>query len=183
MKSLQIVGRKQSGKTSLLVRLIPLLQARGLRVGSVKHSSHPHSLDREGTDSWRHRQAGSEVTLGITAATISIHLPLPADPAALEARIAREAGDLDILLIEGWSERRGPRIEVLSPDAEGRPKPARSEGPGELLAVVLGPGVREAAADAGGTVAAAPGTPSIRRFGWDEAEAVAAFILEWSRSR
>ena len=56
VKALQIVGRKKSGKTSLLVRLIPLLQAQGLRVGTVKHSSHPHALDREGSDSWLHRK-------------------------------------------------------------------------------------------------------------------------------
>jgi molybdopterin-guanine dinucleotide biosynthesis protein MobB len=175
VKSLQIVGRKKSGKTSLLIRLIPLLQARGLRVGSVKHSSHPHSLDREGSDSWRHRQAGSEVTIGITAASVSIHLPRPADAAALEARIAREAEDLDLLLIEGWSERRGPKIEVLPPDAEGRPKPPRFRDSGELLAVVLGPDVREGGADA------APGTPSMRCFGWGEIEAVAAFVEAWLR--
>lgn len=172
MKALQIVGRKKSGKTSLLVRLIPRLQARGLRVGTIKHSSHPHSLDREGSDSWRHREAGSEVTLGITAATLSIHLPLPPDPAALEARIAREAGDLDILLVEGWSERRGPKIEVLPPDAEGRPKPPRFLDSGDLLAVVLGPGVSEAA-----TLDAL----SIRAFPWGELEATAAFVAEWSR--
>ena len=65
MKTLQIVGRKKSGKTSLVVRLIPLLQAHKLRVGTVKHSSHPHPLDREGSDSWLHRNAGAEATLAI----------------------------------------------------------------------------------------------------------------------
>jgi len=174
VKALQIVGRKKSGKTSLLVGLIPRLQARGLRVGSIKHSAHPHALDREGSDTWRHREAGSEVTLGITAAAISIHLPLPSDPAALEARIAQEAGRLDILLIEGWSERPGPKIEVLPPDTEGRVKPPRVRDPGELLAVVLGPGVPEAAAT---------DTLPVRAFRWNETDAVAAFIAEWLRLR
>ena len=100
MRRLQIVGRKKSGKTSLVCRLIPLLRARGLRVGSIKHSAHPHSLDREGSDSWRHREAGAEITLGITEATVSVHLPLPGDDAALESLIERELGGLDLVLIE-----------------------------------------------------------------------------------
>jgi molybdopterin-guanine dinucleotide biosynthesis protein MobB len=181
VRFLQIVGRKKSGKTSLVVRLIPLLQARGLRVGSIKHSSHPHSLDREGTDSWLHREAGAAVTIGITAAAVSVHLPLPADPAALEALIERELGDLDLVLIEGWSERRGPKIEVVPPDAPGRPKPPRFEGSDDLLAVVLGPGVRAAGVDAAGSGAAAPGAPPVRRFGWGEIAAVAEFVDAWLR--
>ena len=171
MKSLHIVGRKKSGKTSLVVRLLPLLRARGLRVGTVKHSAHPHSLDREGSDSWRHREAGAEVTIGVTAAAVSIHLPLPEDPAGLEALIARETGGLDLLLIEGWAERGGPRIEVLPADAHGLPRPALHGETGELLAVVCGPEVRrEPEPDA-----------ASRWFRWEDAEAVADFVTRWTR--
>jgi molybdopterin-guanine dinucleotide biosynthesis adapter protein len=171
VKSLHIVGRKKSGKTSLLVRLLPLLRARGLRVGTVKHSAHPHSLDREGSDSWRHREAGAEVTIGITAAAVSIHLPLPGDSAALEALIARETGGLELMLIEGWSERPGPKIEVLPADEHGLPKPARHGATGELLAVVGGPDVRRAPEP----------DPSRPWFRWEDAEALADFVARWTR--
>ena len=183
MKFLQIVGRKKSGKTSLVVRLIPLLQACGLRVGSIKHSSHPHPLDRQGSDSWLHRQAGAEVTFGITAVAVSVHRPLPADAAALESLIAREMREIDLVLIEGWSERRGPKIEVVPPDAEGRAKPARFAESGELLAVVLGPGVREAdgAMLGRGVAEGARGESETRWFRWNEIAAVAGFVEAWTR--
>jgi molybdopterin-guanine dinucleotide biosynthesis protein B len=172
VRRLQIVGRKKSGKTSLVCRLIPLLRARGLRVGSIKHSAHPHSLDREGSDSWRHREAGAEITLGITAATVSVHLPLPGDDAALESLIERELGGLDLVLIEGWSDRRGPKIEVVPADAEGRPKPPRVREPGELLAIVHGPAVPETACPTD--------VPAPRRFRWNEIEALAEFVAQWT---
>jgi molybdopterin-guanine dinucleotide biosynthesis protein B len=52
-----------AGKTSLVEALVPLLKAKGYRVGTVKHSRHDAVMDREGSDSWRFRRAGSDVTV------------------------------------------------------------------------------------------------------------------------
>ena len=125
MKALQVVGRKKSGKTGLVVRLVPLLQARGLRVGTVKHSSHPHPLDREGSDSWLHRRSGAEATLAITAAAATLHFGLPESEENIQALVERHLGHLDLVIIEGWSEREGPKIEVIPADKEGRPREPR----------------------------------------------------------
>ena len=142
MKTLQIVGRKNSGKTGLLVRLLPLLRERGLRVGSVKHSSHPYSLDRPKSDSARHREAGAEATLVITAAAIALHLPIAVDEAGIEDLVHHFLGSLDLVLIEGWAQRRGPKIEVIPPDKQGAPRPPRHLEGSELLALVLAPNYR-----------------------------------------
>ena len=143
MKTLQVVGRKKSGKTSLVVRLLPLLQANGLRVGTVKHSSHPWPLDREGSDSWLHRGAGAQATLGISAVAASLHFPVPEDETDIQALVETHLGHLDLVLIEDWAARRGAKIEVVPADKEGAPRsPANLEG-GEL-AVVLSPGLRPA---------------------------------------
>lgn len=147
MKSIQIVGRKKAGKTSLLVRLLPLLQTQGLRVATVKHSAHPHPLDREGSDSWLHRRAGAQATLAITAVAGSFHFDLPAGAAEQAALVERYLGDSDLVLIEGWKDLRGTKIEVVPADKEGRVKPPRFLEGGELLAVVLAPGVRPPAED------------------------------------
>lgn len=173
MKLLQIVGRKKAGKTGLVVRLIPLLRARGLRVGSIKHSSHPHSLDREGSDSWRHREAGAEATMGITAAAISVQLPLPSSQAETDALIQREMAGCDLVLIEGWAERGGPKIEVLPADAQGRPREPRVRDSGELLAVVLAPGLRPEAPVLEGMALTVP------CFLWNDTEAVADLVIAW----
>ncbi|MCK4413087.1 MAG: molybdopterin-guanine dinucleotide biosynthesis protein B [Candidatus Eisenbacteria sp.] len=142
MKRLQVVGRKKSGKTGLVVRLIPLLQGRGLRVGSIKHSSHPHPLDREGSDSWLHRKAGAGKTLAITAVAGTLHFSLPEEEQDIQALIDRFLGDLDLVLIEGWAQLAGPKIEILPADKQGRLREPRVRGSGELLAVVLSPGVK-----------------------------------------
>ncbi|HLS60769.1 MAG TPA: molybdopterin-guanine dinucleotide biosynthesis protein B [Virgibacillus sp.] len=60
MKTMQIVGYKSSGKTTLTTRLIELLSARSVRVASLKHHGHGGvPLGLEETDSEKHRQAGA----------------------------------------------------------------------------------------------------------------------------
>jgi len=199
VKSIQIVGRKKAGKTSLVVRLLPLLQAQGLRVSTVKHSAHPHPLDREGSDSWLHRKAGAQATLAITAVSGSFHFDLPA-AAEQTALIDQYLGDSDLVLIEGWKEMSGPKIEVVPADKEGRVKPPSLLDGGELLAVVLAPGVRPKAEDlspwgelrgVGAGDAAATDRPAgawaqsapLPCYVWEDVPSVAQLILRWRESQ
>ena len=194
MKTLQVVGRKKSGKTGLVVRLLPQLQAHGLRVGTVKHSSHPYPLDREGSDSWLHRGAGAQATLAISAVAASLHFPLPEGEAEIEALVEKYLGGLDLVLIEGWAGRRGPKIEVLPAGKDGVPRiPAHLDG-GELLAVVLSPGLRPARELLApwGVLHAIGEKPDLRAlvaltlretpvpcFLWDDVATVARLVLDW----
>ena len=57
---LAVSGAHNSGKTTLLEKLIPLLRARGLKVGVIKHDGHDFTPDVPGTDSFRLREAGAE---------------------------------------------------------------------------------------------------------------------------
>ena len=65
MKIVSVVGRKNTGKTSLTVKIIEELTKRGYNVASIKHSHHEMEMDRENTDTWRHKLAGSNVVVGI----------------------------------------------------------------------------------------------------------------------
>ena len=56
---LSFVGRSNSGKTTLIERVIPELVRAGYKVATVKHAGHGFDLDTEGKDSWRHKQAGA----------------------------------------------------------------------------------------------------------------------------
>jgi len=49
-----VTGPKKSGKTSVIEALIPLLKEQGYRVATLKHTTHRHTLDTAGTDSFRH---------------------------------------------------------------------------------------------------------------------------------
>ncbi len=172
MKTLQVVGRKKSGKTSLVVRLLPLLRACGLRVGTVKHTSQVHPLDVSGTDSYKHREAGAEATLVITPEAGAHHFGLPDGEPEVEALPERFLSHLDLVLIEGWKQRAGAKIEILSADeGGGLLDPLFADHP-DLVGVVLPPGV-ETAPDG---IAA----PSV--LAWEDAERIAAFVLDWVRT-
>ena len=70
MRRIHIIGRKNSGKTSLVVRLVEYYRTAGYRVGTIKHTHHHHELDTPGKDSFRHRQAGASA-VGILAPTMN----------------------------------------------------------------------------------------------------------------
>ncbi len=121
-----IVGRSDSGKTTLLERLVPELIGRGLRVGVVKHVHHGDvEADVPGKDTWRHQRAGASPVVLYGPTQLVVHRRgTPSPP--LEAVIARECGDCDLVLIEGHRAFRGLRVEVvgegppiLPPDAPG----------------------------------------------------------------
>ena len=54
-----VTGWSGSGKTSLVIRLIPELRDRGFRVATIKHAHHTFDIDTPGKDSYEHRAAGA----------------------------------------------------------------------------------------------------------------------------
>jgi molybdopterin-guanine dinucleotide biosynthesis protein MobB len=54
------VGRKNSGKTTLMEKIIAGLKAAGHRVGAVKHDVHRFEIDHPGKDGWRFPAAGEK---------------------------------------------------------------------------------------------------------------------------
>ncbi|TCT13549.1 molybdopterin guanine dinucleotide biosynthesis accessory protein MobB [Tepidamorphus gemmatus] len=106
-----VTGWKNSGKTTLVTRLIAEFVGRGLRVNSVKHAHHAFDIDVPGTDSFRHREAGAtEVALISGTRWALMHeLREDAEP-RLEDIVARMA-PADLLLIEGYKRERHPKIE------------------------------------------------------------------------
>jgi len=107
-----VVGIKNSGKTTLIEKLIGELSQRGYRVGTVKHhhSSSRLEVDREGKDSWRHRQAGAEAVALVSPSELAVIRDTDGR-ASFEKTIGFLA-DMDIVLVEGFSSEPGPRIEV-----------------------------------------------------------------------
>jgi molybdopterin-guanine dinucleotide biosynthesis protein MobB len=109
-----IVGRKNSGKTTLIVDLTSHLSARGLCVGTIKHTHHLHELDTPGKDSFRHREAGA-AAVGIISPRMSAVF-LPARSARRDERRYEElAGwfsQCDLVLVEVDLMTAAPRVEV-----------------------------------------------------------------------
>ncbi len=113
-KTVHIVGRKNSGKTTLVVDLVTELTRRGLKVATIKHTHHHHELDVPGKDSHRHREAGAEA-VGILAPSM-VAVFSAQDP---ETDATRQLADLvahmppcDLILVEGGQFIRGDKVEV-----------------------------------------------------------------------
>jgi molybdopterin-guanine dinucleotide biosynthesis protein B len=109
---LGVTGWSGSGKTVLVERLIPQLNARGLTVSTVKHAHHAADVDRPGKDSYRHREAGAvEVMLATERRWALMREHPPGAEPPLSALLARLA-PVDIVLVEGFKRDRHPKIEV-----------------------------------------------------------------------
>ncbi len=107
-----IVGWKNSGKTSLVVKLVKTLAGRNYRVSTLKHAHHSFELDKPGKDSFRHRKAGaSEVLIASSRRWALIHesnRDLEPSPTELLAKLA----PADIVLIEGFKSFNCPKLEA-----------------------------------------------------------------------
>lgn len=114
MKLFGITGWKNAGKTTLMVALVELLTARGLRVATVKHAHHNFDIDHEGKDSFRHRAAGAtEVIVSSASRWAVIHENRGEDEASLEDLLSHLSSDLDLVLVEGFKSEPHEKIQVF----------------------------------------------------------------------
>lgn len=109
---LSIVGRSDSGKTTLLERLISELKARGYRIATIKHDVHGFDIDHEGKDSWRLKRAGSDVVIISSPAKIALIKDVQREETLEEIRRSYLT-EVDIILTEGYKRERYPKIEVF----------------------------------------------------------------------
>lgn len=112
MRCASIIGRKNAGKTTLLVALVREFRRHGHRVATIKHAHHPADTDTRGTDSWRHFTEGeSDQTLLVspTTRTLFERVPDQAGPRELAQRFFPLA---DLVLVEGFKSAGLPCVEV-----------------------------------------------------------------------
>ena len=107
-----IVGRKNAGKTMLVVRLVQLLTERGHRVSTIKHAHHSVRIDVPGTDSFRHREAGATEVALVSAGRWALMRELRDEPEPTLSEIAARLSAADIVLVEGFKREPHPKIEV-----------------------------------------------------------------------
>ena len=116
MKAFAVVGWKNSGKTTLVERLVAHFADQGLRVATIKHTHHAFLMDREGTDTDRHRRAGaSQVAMvGANGWTLA-----STESVSLDGMLANLA-PCDVAVLEGFKRSALPKIEVRADAASER---------------------------------------------------------------
>ena len=115
-----IAGWKNSGKTTLAVRLIAEFTARGYRVSSIKHAHHAFQIDDGETDSARHRRAGSGQVAIVSSQRWAIVTELHKAPEPDFADVVASLAPCDLVVVEGYKSHPIPKIEARRTAARER---------------------------------------------------------------
>lgn len=108
MKIIAITGTKDTGKTTLVTKLVEKLSQKGYKVGTVKFS-HVH-FDLADRDTGKHRQAGARIVVGTGKETfILFDQPLDLEQVISTIEFNEE---LDYLVLEGFKTSRFAKISV-----------------------------------------------------------------------
>ncbi len=150
-----IVGKSDSGKTTLVEKVVPELVKLGLRVGTVKHDAHSFEIDHPGKDSWRHGQAGAEAYCIASPARLAFIARLDEELELVEI-VERFYEGFDIVVAEGYKRTAPFRVELFRLGA-GHSEPLC--GPGEAIALVTDAGLEHE-----------------HKFGLEDGAALAAFL-------
>lgn len=108
---ISVVGKTNSGKTTLVERIIPELKKRSYRVGAIKHDVHHFEVDYEGKDTWRMTQAGADAVAIASAEKFCFMKRLDAEK-TIDEIVKELFMDADIVITEGYKRENKPKIEV-----------------------------------------------------------------------
>lgn len=152
-KVVALVGASNSGKTTLLEKLIPVLKRRGWRIGTLKHDAHGFDIDHPGKDTYRHREAGADAVVisGPKRVAMMREEATDQNPQAL---IERYLFDMDLVLVEGFKRFPFPKLEIVRAARSQTPVTPAEELSGLITDLELD-------------------LPGVPRFGLDDVEAIA----------
>ena len=117
---LGVVGWSGAGKTALLIKLIPHLIGRGLKVSTLKHAHHAFDIDVPGKDSYEHRKAGAGEVLVFSSRRWALMHEVGDAPEPTLAALLSQLSPCDLILIEGFKGEPHAKLEVFRP-ALGKP--------------------------------------------------------------
>lgn len=159
MRLYGVAGWKNTGKTTLMERLVAEITGRGFSVSTVKHAHHDADIDHPGRDSYRHRQAGAAQVVVASPVRWALMTELRGQAEPPLADLLAQMAPVDLVLVEGYKRSPHPKIEAHRA-AAGRPLLARDT-----------PSVRAVATDVPLDGLAVP------QFGLDDIAGIAGFIL------
>jgi molybdopterin-guanine dinucleotide biosynthesis protein B len=154
-----VAAASNSGKTTLIAKVVPLLKKRGLHVAVVKHASAGFDLDKPGKDSQRFQEAGADSVVLVGPKDVALMRKTEYEPTAEE--LEHLTSDADIVIFEGFKKTAKNKIEVF-----------RHGISGERPLCMNDPSFIALASDKQFDV-------SLPRFDINDAEGIAAFLVEY----
>ena len=115
-----IIGKKNCGKTTLIVKLIPELINLGFRVGTIKHHHGVINMDQPGKDTWRHKQAGAHAVVLSSPTGLGLIRDSPREISVPEI-VDLYFTDVDLVLTEGYKKEVLPKIEIFRSTIHSEP--------------------------------------------------------------
>ena len=106
-----------TGKTTLLIKLLPLLKDKGLRVAMIKHAHHDFDIDTPGKDSYELRKAGADQVLIASnhRRALITETPEASEPRLEDLIDGLNLDVIDLVLVEGYRHLSFPKIELHRP--------------------------------------------------------------------
>lgn len=106
MKVIAVSGTKNTGKTTLVTKIVAELTGRGFSVGTIKHTH--HTFDLEGKDTWKHREAGAEIVVGSGDETFfTVNESMDLDRILSMVKFIK---DLDFVVLESFKHSKYAKI-------------------------------------------------------------------------
>jgi molybdopterin-guanine dinucleotide biosynthesis protein B len=113
MRTFGIVGHSGNGKTTLLVKVVPILVDMGLTVSTMKHAHHGFDVDTPGKDSYRHRTAGATEVMMTSSRRWVLQHELRGAPEPTIEELLSHMTPVDLVLIEGFKTHPHAKVEVF----------------------------------------------------------------------
>ncbi len=153
-----VAAASNSGKTTLIEKVVRILKLRGLRVAVIKHAPSGFDLDLPGKDSWRFQEAGADAVVLVGPERMALMRKLEQEPSSRE--LAKLVSDADIVIQEGFKKEAKNKIEVFRLGVSGERPLCMDDA--SFLALVSDQ----------------PFDVKIPRFDLNDAEGVAEFIVK-----
>ena len=118
MKICGIVGWKNSGKTFFAQKLIEYFVKQKLNVASIKHAHHDFDIDKPGTDSFLHRQAGSQQIIVSSSKRWAKISELNTSKEKTLYELINELNKPDIVVVEGFKNEKHSKIEIINDNSD-----------------------------------------------------------------
>lgn len=107
-----IIGKQNTGKTTLISLIIPLLKKKGYKIGTIKYNIPSFEIDYKGKDTYRHYEAGADVVSISSSKKLAIVKRVDKKSPSIKDIIEGNYRDIDIVLVEGYKHWRYPYIEI-----------------------------------------------------------------------